>query len=130
MIEKSEECPRCGEVRKWLYDVQICVQCYFPEKAPELGEIVMGGDDDFPGQLQPRFSTKAERLEYERERRRENRLAALEAVAEAARILCGNAAFGADPRTNCATDCYFVPTDDIGTVCAALDALKDTPAEE
>ena len=26
-IEKLEECPRCGEVKKWLYDAQICGAC-------------------------------------------------------------------------------------------------------
>lgn len=27
MIEKSEECPACGEIRRWLYDAQICAAC-------------------------------------------------------------------------------------------------------
>lgn len=26
-MEKLEECPDCGEVKKWLYDAQICANC-------------------------------------------------------------------------------------------------------
>jgi ribosomal protein L37E len=29
MIEKREECPRCGEVSRWNYDGQICAACDF-----------------------------------------------------------------------------------------------------
>jgi hypothetical protein len=27
MIEKREECPSCGEFKRWLYDAQICAAC-------------------------------------------------------------------------------------------------------
>lgn len=27
MIEKLEECPGCGEVKRWLYDAQMCAAC-------------------------------------------------------------------------------------------------------
>lgn len=27
MNEKQEECPLCGEVKRWLYDAQICAAC-------------------------------------------------------------------------------------------------------
>ena len=27
MLEKREECPQCGEVKRWLYDAQICATC-------------------------------------------------------------------------------------------------------
>ena len=29
IIEKREECPRCGEVQRWVYDAQICAACGF-----------------------------------------------------------------------------------------------------
>lgn len=27
MNEKLEECPACGEIKRWLYDAQICAAC-------------------------------------------------------------------------------------------------------
>lgn len=36
MIEKSEECPRCGEVKRWLYDAQICGECGYPNREPQI----------------------------------------------------------------------------------------------
>lgn len=27
MIEKLEECPDCGEIKRWLYDAQMCAAC-------------------------------------------------------------------------------------------------------
>ena len=34
MLEKSEECPRCSEVRRWLYDAQICAACGYGNVTP------------------------------------------------------------------------------------------------
>lgn len=33
MIDKREECPRCGEVKQWAYDIQICGACDFGNAA-------------------------------------------------------------------------------------------------
>jgi predicted nucleic acid-binding Zn-ribbon protein len=27
VIEKLEQCPKCGEVKRWLYDAQLCATC-------------------------------------------------------------------------------------------------------
>lgn len=36
MIEKLEQCPRCAEVGKWVYDAQICRGCYYPDRYREI----------------------------------------------------------------------------------------------
>lgn len=39
MLEKSEECPQCGEIKRWLYDAQICAACGHGDRYKESREI-------------------------------------------------------------------------------------------
>jgi Zn ribbon nucleic-acid-binding protein len=32
MVEKCEECPSCGEIKRWLYDAQICATCGYGDR--------------------------------------------------------------------------------------------------
>lgn len=34
MLEKAGECPRCGEIKRWLYDAQICAACDYGNAMP------------------------------------------------------------------------------------------------
>ncbi|WP_422366384.1 hypothetical protein [Pelagibius sp.] len=43
--EKEEECPRCGEVKRWLYDAQICAACNYGNKASPSQEAAYTFED-------------------------------------------------------------------------------------
>lgn len=34
MIEKLEECPKCGERERWAYDSQLCGSCFHDRAIP------------------------------------------------------------------------------------------------
>lgn len=44
-IEKAEECPRCSEVKRWLYDAQICAACNYGNKASKGKEMAYTFDE-------------------------------------------------------------------------------------
>lgn len=49
-IEKLEECPRCGEVKRWKYDAQICAVCDYgnrPIKESHRERAVMAIANEF-----------------------------------------------------------------------------------
>lgn len=40
MMEKAEECPRCGEVARWRYNAQQCDACGYPQPDALVQELV------------------------------------------------------------------------------------------